>query len=664
MINPVTQVPNDRSERLVVLLGWAALFAFGVLAYWPGLSGPFMLDDFGSIAELGDRGGVRDWATFKEFVFGGHAGPLGRPVSLASFLIDGTNWPTDPWPFKRTNLLIHLMNGGLIGLLMVRVLRLLEFGRHDARWIALVATACWLLHPFLVSTTLYAVQRMAQLSTLFVFAGLNVYLYGRSFLATHPIRAYVVMSAAIGIFTLIAMYSKENGILLPLLIGVVEFTVIASQKPRLATLNRYWGILFIVVPSAFVILYLGDRVLRDDFFDIVPPRHYSAYEGLLTQSRVLVDYVRHWFVPELYTTGVFQDHFLKSRGILAPATTLLSVLFHLVLVSVATIKRREWPLFAFALLFFYAGHILESSVLNLELYFEHRNYTTAAFLFLPLVALLWRKANLRIFIAASACALLILGSFTRYTASVWQTFPGIVEASARKAPTSARAQAQYATQLFNAQRYEESLQVIDAAVETISSDHPLLLVNRLIIQCQMGVLTAPEFDSVADVMSSSYYDGRSLKVYTALTESVVMGKCPEVTLSRLRGMYDRMLLVPVNADPLSLGYSQIQYFIGFSSVYAGEARRAVVAFENSLRSRPGASHAMIMAAHLATNEYYDAALEFAEIALTQLEVEDQGILDGARVTQSDIVRFQDVVRADIAAQRNGEQPAAVRDDNG
>ncbi len=139
-----------------------------------------MLDDYGSIAALGDRGGVKNWETFKAFVFGGHSGPTGRPLALLSFLIDANNWPADPWPFKRTNLGIHLVNGTLLGILTVRILRLLQFDKQDARWIALVCAAYWLLHPFLVSTTLYAVQRMAQLSTLFIFAGLLSYLYGRS----------------------------------------------------------------------------------------------------------------------------------------------------------------------------------------------------------------------------------------------------------------------------------------------------------------------------------------------------------------------------------------------------------------------------------------------------------------------------------------------------
>ncbi len=314
-------------------------------------------------------------------------------------------------------------------------------------------------------------------------------------------------------------------------------------------------------------------------------------------------------------------------------------------------------MFALAALFFYAGHALESSVINLELYFEHRNYLSAAFLVLPFVVLLQKKVSRQLFFVVAAGVMFLLGGFTRYSATVWQTFPGIIEASAHKAPTSARAQAQYATQLFNAQRYDESLQVIEEAVENIASDHPLLLVNRLIIRCQMGVLSAGDFERVADLMSKSFYDPRSIKLYTSLTSSVVMGKCPEVSLGALRAMFENMLLVPQNTDPTSLSYSQINYFIGFVHVYAGEPVRAVASFEESLRARPGSSHAMIMAAHLATGEYYDEALYFSDLALSQLDVEQQGIVGRARVTESDVHEFRRVVRADIEAARK-KQPDA------
>ncbi|MDH3362320.1 MAG: hypothetical protein OEM50_00630 [Gammaproteobacteria bacterium] len=650
-MNIATQNRDERRVILAVAIGWIVVFLVCVFAYWPGLAGPFMLDDHGSIGTLGDRGGIRNWETFKAFVFGGNAGPTGRPLALLSFLIDGNNWPTDPWPFKRTNLVIHLVNGALLGVLTAAILRLLQFDRKNARWLALASTAFWLLHPFLVSTTLYSVQRMAQLSTLFIFAGIAGYLYGRSHLATHATRAYLIMSGSIGLFTFLAMISKENGILLPLLILVVESTVIASQQPRLGRLNRYWAGVFIVLPSAVVVLYLVSKVFSGTFFEVVPPRDYSLFERFLTQQRILADYLRHWFIPELYTTGVFQDHFIKSTGLFSPISTALGALLHIALISAAIVKRHKWPLFALAVLFFYAGHVLESSVLNLELYFEHRNYLSAAFLILPLVVLLRKKASGKQFILVTAGVVLLLGGFTRYSATVWKSFPDIIVASAHKAPTSARAQAQYATLLFNAGRYDESLQVIEQAVDNIASDHPLLLINRLVIRCEMGILSADDFERVADLMSKSFYDPRSIKLYTALTSSVIRDKCPEVSLDALGNMYENMLLVPQNGDPTSLSYSQINYFIGYVNVYAGQPAQAVASFEASLRTRPGSSHAMLMAAHLATGGYYEEALHLSDLALTQLDVEKQGIMGRARVTESDIHEFRRIVRADIEAAR-------------
>ncbi len=633
------------TPKLAIIGGWLLLAAACVLAYFPGLAGPFVLDDFGAISGLGDRGSVSDWETFKAFVFSGHSGPTGRPLALLTFLIDGNTWPTDPFPFKRTNLVIHLLNGALLGVIISQILSVLRYDARRRRWIALVATACWLLHPFLVSTTLYAVQRMAQLSTLFVFLGVVVYLYGRSLLAQQPRKAYLVMSASIGICTLLAMISKENGILLPMLIGTVEITVFASARER--SLNRYWAGLFIVLPTVVIGLYLGKQFLKDDFFDIVPPRDFSLYERMLTQPRILVDYLQHWFIPKLYTTGVFQDHFIKSTGILTPLTTLASVVVNAALVAAAFAWRRRWPLFALAVLFFYAGHALESTVLNLELYFEHRNYLSAALLFLPLVAVLYDKLDHRVFLAAAAAIALLLGGFTRYSATIWDNFPSMVEASARKAPTSARAQAQYATQLFNAGRYDESLQVIDRAIAILPNDNAHLMLNRLIILCNLDQLDPAEHRRVAGRLSAMYYDARLIKVYTSFAAGVAEGRCPDIAISDLRPMFAEMLDLPRNNDPTSLEYSHIKYLLGFVDVYRGDPAQAVAGFEDSLGARPGASHAMMMAALLASNDYLHEAIHLSDMALTQLEADRRSTQRGARVSEAEIREFQATVRADL-----------------
>ena len=650
---------GNRGHLMAVALAWLGVLLMAVFAYWPGLSGPFLLDDYGAVAKLGDYGGVRNWETFKAYVFGGHSGPTGRPISLFSFLVDARDWPAEPWPFKRTNLAIHLLNGVLLGILTSQLLAALQMESRRIRWIAVVAAAFWLLHPFLVSTTLYIVQRMAQLATTFVFVGLIGYVYGRSLVAINALRGYVIMSLSLGIATLLALLSKENGILLPLLAGVLELTIFSSHRAGMQALHRGWVGLFLAAPSLVVVAFLVQNAMASAFFEIVPPRDFSRFERLLTQPRVLLDYLQHWFIPKLYTTGIYQDHFLKSTGLLAPVSTLLATLLNAAAFVLAFVKRREWPLLSLAILFFYGAHLLESSVLNLELYFEHRNYLAASFLFLPLVTLMQRKFQPAVFIAASVAVMLMLAGFSRYSATVWQDTASLVRVSALKAPTSARAQGRYATDLFNAGYHDEALEVLDRAVENVSSNHPLLYLTRLNILCYSGKLTESELSSIEETLATSFYDARSIRLYTVTMELVSEERCPVVTPARLRSVFEHMLEHPYNAVPASLGYSHIKYFIGRTHILVGEPQAAVTAFRESLTSRPGASHAMLMAALLASAGYSEEALDISAVALSQLAADRQSTIGGDRVSASDIREFQATVRADLEARQGAGTPDPI-----
>ncbi len=628
------------------LVAWLLLLLVAVFAYWPGLSGPFLFDDFGTLADLGDLGGVKDWFTFKAYVFGGFTGPTGRPLALLTFLLDGNNWPTDAWPFKRTNLVIHLINGCLLGVIIVKILRLVEVEKMQSKWLALLCAACWLLHPFLVSTTLYAVQRMAQLSTLFVFIGIISYLYGRAFLPQRPIKAYVTMTLALGACTFLAMISKENGVLLPLLLLVLEFTIFASQQHRIPPLDRRWASVFLLAPSIIIVLYLGYHTSKMQFFEANLPRDFSIYERLLTESRILVDYLRHWFLPESYTSGIFQDHFSKSTGFLSPVSTALSAVFHVFLIAICIARRRQWPLLAFAILFFYACHLLESTVLNLELYFEHRNYLTAAFLFVPLVVVLRNKTSNSVFLMLALLLLFVLTGFTRHTTGIWESYPSIVAASAKKAPTSPRAQQQHSLMLFNAQQYDEALQVTDTAIELIPNDEQLH-VWRSILLCNLDLLTVADFERMKLVVVAKIYDLRALGLYTSLVNSVTQNKCPSVSLDELRALFTDMLQVPRNADPHFPMFSQIKYFIGIVDVHSKNPQRAMGNFQDSLQARPGAGHAMQMAALMASSEFYDEALLLSEIALDGIKKGNAGLMSSGQLKADDIIEFREKVQVEI-----------------
>jgi tetratricopeptide (TPR) repeat protein len=641
---------SEGRYRAIIALAWLTVCVVVAVVYWPGLGGPWLFDDYGSVRRLGDFGGVRDWETFKSFVFGGTAGPTGRPIALLSFLIDGQDWPTDAWPFKRTNLVIHILSGVLLGVFVRQLLLAVNVEAKKAAQIALVTAACWMLHPYLVSTTLYVVQRMAQLAALFVFAGLSGYVYGRRKLQTSPVAAYLIMSLSVVVFTVLAALCKENGILLPLLAGTVELTVFSGCLS--GRLHRYWLVMFLVVPALAIFLYLGNRAVSSEFFTVVHPRDFSIYERLLTQPRVVADYLQNWFVPKLYTTGVFQDHFIKSTGLLTPITTFLAAIMHVGLIIFALVSRRRFRLISLAILFYYSGHLLESTVLNLELYFEHRNYLPAALLFLPAVVFLREQLDSKKFVLVSIGILLLLGSFTRYSATIWQDYDQMIATSASKAPSSARAMTLHAGNLYNEKKFTEAVAVLDLAEKRTGSGKALVLINRAIILCYMKQLTPAEFERISGRLQTTTFDSRSLRLYTRLTEAILDQECPSVSAEALGSLFERMAHNPANSDPQLLRYAHLHYLSGYVQAHIGQSDKAVEHFRKSLDSRPDPSSAMDMAARLATNNHHAAALEISEVAMHLLQT--VGARAGSSVTEEGISVFQDVVRADLAAEQEAD----------
>jgi len=92
-------------------------------------------------------------------------------------------------------------------------------------------------------------------------------------------------------------------------------------------------------------------------------------------------------LPRAYTAGLFNDAYPLSTSLWQPATTLPCILVLLGLALGAVALRKRHPALALAVLFFLAAHLMESSVIALELYYEHRNYIPAMLLFWPLA--LW-----------------------------------------------------------------------------------------------------------------------------------------------------------------------------------------------------------------------------------------------------------------------------------
>jgi len=366
------------------------ILAITVACYLPGLTGHFIFDDgvnirinpFLKIDSL-------DFSTLWQASSSGGSSPLSRPLSMASFAVNYYVAGMDAYYFKLVNLGIHLLNGVLVFALarLLLGLHLRIRGAADdnaASWVAIAVAALWLLHPFNLTGVLYVVQRMTSLAALFTLAGLALYLHGRKSLLDGNRSGFFAIGAAIFVFTPLAALCKENGVLLPLLILVTEATLLRWSAPDHESRRILAAIvgLSVAVPLLFGLFYVlknPDLILGGYAW-----RDFSLTERLMTEARVLWFYLNMIVLPGMGEMGLHHDDILISRSLFSPWTTLPAIAGLLLLAAGAFALRNRQPLLAFGIAFFFVGHAMESTIIPLELAFEHRNYLPMFGILLPL----------------------------------------------------------------------------------------------------------------------------------------------------------------------------------------------------------------------------------------------------------------------------------------
>jgi hypothetical protein len=363
--------------------GLPALLLITAIIYWPALDSRFLGDDYTNLRHLD---GVGEYG-YAYYIFGsGRAGPAGRPIALASFAVQHDSWPDSPFDFKLVNLFIHLANGCLI-FIICRLLGGMALPGPYGNGASLATTALWLLHPIQLSTTLYAVQRMTLLSAFFTLLGIVVYLSMR---VRHRARMNPYRDGMLGVLLwivmLLAVFSKENGILLPVYLLCIELTLLRNYlKPPYWT--RWTGI-FLIFPIACLIGYLGLNFNAQ--LGGYTLRGYSMFERVLTEAVVLTDYLKLFLMPDPSAFSLYYDDYGVVTSDFSGKFLMRATVLAFLSVS-ACLAVNKIPVYSFAILWFLGGHALESTYLNLEIYFEHRNYLP---LFGVVFFLAWGAAKL------------------------------------------------------------------------------------------------------------------------------------------------------------------------------------------------------------------------------------------------------------------------------
>jgi Flp pilus assembly protein TadD len=245
--------PLEVRSCFVVVVGLLLIVYGGTLGY------PMVFDD-----EVYLRGNpiFTRWESFLDLFrdFGGLARRAGeaaldpdlstnfimRPVTYFTFFLNHAIGGVSPQGYRFFNVMVHGLNGMLVWGLLRRWLNGADGGNPSGgqtwQWEPLAASAVFVLHPLQIDSVTYVIQRATSLCCFFILLAVLGYQEWRA----SGGQRWLVVS---GFGTVGALFSKETGFVVPvLLLGVERFVLGSAWRGALLRVVPY-GLAALVVPA-------------------------------------------------------------------------------------------------------------------------------------------------------------------------------------------------------------------------------------------------------------------------------------------------------------------------------------------------------------------------------------------------------------------------------
>ena len=338
---------------------------------------------------------------------------------------------------------------------------------------AAIASLLWAVHPVQTQSVTYIVQRMTSLSAFFYLLAFVLYILGRKRAGKDRppgSRAkidYWYLGA--GVAALMSLGSKEIAITLPMMIVLYDvFFFCKGDRVKITkAVPAYFAL--VIATGLFGLLCLWGASGSFSAFQDSLSRQYGADYipwglRLMTESRVLIYYLSLLLFPHPSRLNLDYD-FPISYSMLNPPTTLLSVLAVIGLFSFACLSWRKRPLFTFFIFWYFGNLLLESSVLQLDLVFEHRLYLPSVPFFAGIAIGLLRWASAAsskwtpVLVSGLLVGLISVDSiWTVERNRVWKDEVTLWEDTVSKSPQKARPYKALGTAYAEEGRLDEAIQ--------------------------------------------------------------------------------------------------------------------------------------------------------------------------------------------------------------
>jgi protein O-mannosyl-transferase len=485
-----TKMPVHGKNLLRTLFVIILFFVLGFLIYSNTFQSPFVFDDEYNILNNSyihlDQISINSISSVSK----GHSG--NRLIPMISIALNYYFGKVDVWGYHLVNILIHVLNGILLFYLFRISLSIdspfsgFQCSSEPVSYhtVALLAALLWLTNPVQTQSVTYIIQRANSLVAMFSILSLIMYAKGRTvdrqmkgsltgqreyIVKTSLFWKRVLWFSGCGLSGILAMASKESAAMLPMTIFIFEWYFFRNTETAWLKRQIRW-LCFLLIPSLFVVvLALGSNPLSRliaayDLFD------FTLTQRILTEFRVVVYYVTLLFYPHPGRLNLDYD-FPLSNSLIDPATTIISLLIIIGAIVTAILIRKKERLISFAILWYFINLAIESTIIPLDIIFEHRVYLPSMFLFLALTLFLYRHVRLKRVITIGLSGILILFSvWTFQRNEIWKDHLTLWSDVVSKSGSKARPLNNLGNVYLKNGDYEKALPLLTKAM-TIKPDH-------------------------------------------------------------------------------------------------------------------------------------------------------------------------------------------------
>ena len=393
-------------------------------AYAPANHGPFLFDDNALPFALPEfKAPLRIWIQAL------------RPLLMFSYWINAHISGDDTFSYHIVNVALHFLAGGLIFLIVRRLLEWAGSAREMRVGLAGFAAAVFLLHPVQAESVAYLAGRSESLSDMLMLASFAVFLYRRSPGISWP------ATVAVSVLFAAALLAKEQTIALPAMLMLTDLWW-GTESPR-RNLDRNWRLYGLLALGAGFGLYRYWPTITSTNTAGFGLKEMTWYQYLFTQFRALFVYPQLFVFPVNLTADW---DFPISRTIFDHGA-IVGLLVLVALIALAWRYRRRYPLAVYGFFTYLLLMAPTSSILPIrDPVAERRLYAAMLGLLLIVVDVLGRvKLERRKLAAVCAALVVVLALAAHARAEVWSSARSLWEDTARKSPDKARVHFQLAS---------------------------------------------------------------------------------------------------------------------------------------------------------------------------------------------------------------------------